>query len=151
MGPLGDKTRLSAVPVLPRVAPPAISGTSEPSGLTVKKKAWGQNEGLDPTAKETPGGQIGGIRKPPSEVGEVGMMGLMGVRGLSADEELASSEVVGLAEVVPQSRMRRGYARRSSPTLGAPLLLLLGSGMPAGVNILLPVACRHKSGNLLSV
>merc|ERR1711862_783005 len=144
---LRDKPRLSAVPVLPRVAPPAISGPSGPSGPKVKEKAGGLSEGYDPTGKKKPGGWKGGNRKPTSEGGsrrggyipvaqgdctsEGGkkrMMEVMG--GLNFAEELALAECIGLAEGVPQSRMRRVYARSASPI---PSYHLLSSGWPVAV------------------
>ena len=133
VGPQRDKSRLSAGPALPSVAPPA------------KKKSVGGEE-AGPNGKKKPGGQNGGNRKPASEGGEKRMMG-----GWSSAEELASSEGVGLAEGVPQSRMRRAYARIASPTTRYRLLRSgmtdaryhsLRSGMTA--DTWLPAfVCRH--------
>ena len=129
VGPQRDESRLSVAPAPPSVAPPAMSGPSGPSGSKGKKKSGEQEWASGPTVKKKPGGQSGGNRKLTSEVGEVGMMVAMG--GESSAEELASSEVVGLAEVVPRSRMRRAYARISSPCLRL-LTTLWDDGMPAG-------------------
>ena len=113
VGPQRDKSRLSIAPAPPSVARPATSRTSGPTS--------------GPTVKTKPGGQRGANRKLTSEVGEGGTMGgkwrltsevvKVGTIGGWNSVELANSEVVGLDEVVLQSRMRRAYARLSSLNL----------------------------------
>ena len=74
----------------------------------MKKKSGEREEVSGPEVKKKPGGRDEGNQKPTSEVSKMGTMWGWHL------EELASSEVVGLAEVVPQPRMRRAYTRISS-------------------------------------
>ena len=125
--PQRDKSRLSAVPALPTITPPAMSGTSGPTSGPKEIKSGEREWASGPKVKEKPGRQRGDNRTMTSEVGKRGTMG--GKRKRTSEvvkvdsEEVASSEVVGPDEVVLQSRMQRAYARLSglnpAPALSA--------------------------------